>query len=79
MTLTFSTTGGTAQATTVTGLKSGTSYTYYVRCKDTAGNANTSDYPISFSVAAADTTPPVRSAALPQEPWPPEPPKPRSA
>ena len=65
MTLTFSTTGGTAQATTVTGLKSGTSYTYYVRCKDTAGNANTSDYPISFSVAAADTTPPVRSAGSP--------------
>ncbi|HEX4036521.1 MAG TPA: hypothetical protein VHX37_00565 [Acidobacteriaceae bacterium] len=67
MTSTFSTTGGTSQSTPVTGLQSGKSYTYEVRCQDTAGNANPDDYPISFSVAASsgDTTPPVRSAGLP--------------
>ena len=36
---TFTTTGGTAHATTVTGLVNGGSYNYYVRCQDTAGNA----------------------------------------
>ena len=36
----FTTTGGTAQATPVTGLVDGGSYSYYVRCQDAAGNAN---------------------------------------
>ena len=29
----------------------GTSYTYYVRCRDTLGNANPNSFLISFSVA----------------------------
>jgi glucose/arabinose dehydrogenase len=47
----FTTTGGTAHATTVSGLANGRSYTYYVRCRDSAGNANATDFAISFSVA----------------------------
>ncbi len=37
----------------MTGLTDGNTYTYYVRCSDTIGNANTADYPISFSVATS--------------------------
>jgi hypothetical protein len=48
----FTTTGGTAHAKTVTGLTSGSSYTYFVRCQDGAGNANPDDFQISFTVAA---------------------------
>lgn len=48
----FGTTGGTAHSTEVTGLTDGTSYTYYVRCADAAGNATTADYPIAYSVAS---------------------------
>jgi hypothetical protein len=62
---TFSTTGGTTHSTTVTGLTSGQSYSYFVRCQDGANNANTDDFPIAFSVAAPDTTPPVRSNLQP--------------
>ena len=63
---TFTTTGGTAHTTTVTGLTSGGSYNYYVRCQDPAANANPDDFPITFTVApAADTTPPVRSNGQP--------------
>ena len=51
MTNTFTTTGGTNHSTTITGLTNGGSYTYYIRCQDTSGNANTTDYPISFSIA----------------------------
>ena len=62
---TFSTTGATAHSTTVSGLANGQSYTYHVRCQDSAGNANTSDLTISFSVAAPDTTPPSVSVSAP--------------
>src|SRR6202021_561185 len=48
MTNTFSSTGGTAQSTQVTGLVDGGSYSYYVRCQDGAGNVNADDYTISF-------------------------------
>ncbi|MGC2300811.1 MAG: alpha/beta hydrolase-fold protein, partial [Acidobacteriaceae bacterium] len=65
MTKTFGGAGTTSQSTTVTGLTNGTTYNYYVRCQDTAGNANPDDYLITFSVKAADTTPPVRSAGSP--------------
>ena len=51
MTDTFGTTGGTSQATTISGLSDGNSYTYYVRCNDLSSNANTDDYTISFSIA----------------------------
>ena len=49
---TFSTTGGTSHSTTITGLTDGSSYTYYVRSIDAAGNANTNDFAISFSIAS---------------------------
>jgi hypothetical protein len=48
----FTTTGFTTHSTTVTGLSSGGSYNYFVRCRDGVGNANTTDFTISFSVAA---------------------------
>ena len=35
---------------TVTGLENGNSYSYFVRCKDLEGNANTGDVMIYFSV-----------------------------
>ena len=57
MTNTFDTTGGTAHATVVTGLQDGGSYSYYVRCLDSAtGIVNTDDYAISFSVGQAGST-----------------------
>ena len=66
MTNVFTTTGGVSHSTLVAGLLNGQSYTYYVRCQDVAGNANTSDFPISFSVASTvDTTPPVESGGAP--------------
>jgi hypothetical protein len=52
MVSTFATTGATAHSTTVNGLSSGNSYTFYVRCRDTANNANTDDYAIAFAVAS---------------------------
>ena len=51
MTNTFTTTGTTAHSTTISGLANGGSYSYFVRCQDTAANANTNDFTISFSVA----------------------------
>ena len=66
MTNTFSTTGTTAHATTVGGLVNGGSYSFFVRCQDTAANANPDDLTIGFSVGqSTDTTPPVRSGGLP--------------
>lgn len=53
ITNTFSTTGGTSHSTVVTGLGNNRSYSYYVRCKDSSGDVDASDYQISFSV---DTT-----------------------
>jgi hypothetical protein len=49
---TFTTTGATTHSASLTGLSSNTGYTYYVRCQDTVGNANSDDYLISFSLAA---------------------------
>lgn len=63
MVSTFTTTGGTNHSTTISGLTSGNTYTRYIRCQDTAGNANTTDYIVTFSVASIpDTTAPVISA-----------------
>ena len=52
---TFSTTGSTAHSASVSGLSNGHSYTYYVRCKDSSNNENTSDTVISFSVSSASS------------------------
>ena len=40
-----------SHSATLSGLTDGSSYTYYVRCRDTAGNAMTSSASVSFSVA----------------------------
>jgi hypothetical protein len=53
---TFSTTGTMAHSTLVSGLVSGSNYSYYVRCQDAAGNANTDDYVIAFTVSSTSTT-----------------------
>ena len=49
---TFTTTGASSHSTSLTGLANGTSYTRYVKCKDTAGNIS-ADSIVSFSVASA--------------------------
>jgi hypothetical protein len=51
----FTLTGDTTQATTVTNLADGNTYTYYVRCSDASGNANVNDFSISFAVAQSTT------------------------
>lgn len=56
---TFSTTGGTSHSQPLSGLTDGTKK-YYVKCMDSAGNKNTVDYTITFTV---DTTPPSTSIA----------------
>jgi hypothetical protein len=53
---TFSSTGGTAHSTPLTGLVGGSNYSYYVRCQDAAGNADTYDYLIAFGVSSSSTT-----------------------
>ena len=78
MTNTFTTTGALTHSTTVTGLVNGGSYNYYVRCQDTAGNPDTTDFAITFTVSA-DTTPPVRSNGAPSGALPSARRKPRSA
>ena len=51
MTNTFTTTGGTVHSTLITGLTA-QSHSFYLRCQDTAGNANTTDFAVSFSISA---------------------------
>lgn len=51
----FSATGAKSHSTSVSGLVSGKTYHYYVRCIDSLSNSNTDDYDISFSVAATIT------------------------
>ena len=51
MTRAFSTTGGISHSTSIVGLTGGSTYVYYVRCKDTAGNKNTADFFFAFNVA----------------------------
>ncbi len=50
MTSTISTTYRIFHDTLISGLQDGTDYKFYVKCIDTAGNANPDDYIISFSV-----------------------------
>ncbi len=51
----FTTTGGTSHATTLSGLTNGSSYTTYVKCKDTVGNIST-DSSVSYSVGTVTFT-----------------------
>lgn len=68
MPFTFSSTGGTQHATTFAGLSPG-GYSRFVRCRDAALNANTSDLTISWTIVAtpppADTTAPILSNGNP--------------
>ena len=48
---TFSITGSTSHSQLITELIDGNSYSYYVRCRDNSGNANTNDYLISFNIS----------------------------
>lgn len=64
----FTTTGGTSHLFAVTGLTNATNYSYYVRCRDSAGNANTGDFLIGFSVAAATPTPTPTPSPTPLSP-----------
>ncbi|MES2214033.1 MAG: Ig-like domain-containing protein [Patescibacteria group bacterium] len=61
---TFNTTGGTSHSQSLTGLSVG-SNTYYVRCSDSSGNANASDYTITFTMALADITAPAVNITAP--------------
>lgn len=64
----FTKTGGISHAVNVTGLQNATTYTYYIKCQDTAGNLNSTDYVINFTVGGTiyvDTTPPVISNGQP--------------
>jgi hypothetical protein len=47
-------TGGSTASHSIqtSGLSNGNTYNYYVRCQDAAGNPNTNDYAITFSIAA---------------------------
>ena len=65
----FSTTGATFHSSIISGLSDGSSYDYYVKCKDVSGNSNASDYSIAFDIASdgggGDITAPVISHPLP--------------
>ncbi|MCD4783153.1 MAG: hypothetical protein K8T10_04890, partial [Candidatus Eremiobacteraeota bacterium] len=57
MSNTFSTTNSTNHSQTIIELSDENTYTYYVRCQDTATppNQNTDDFNISFSIASSIT------------------------
>jgi hypothetical protein len=55
MPFTFATTGSLLHTRTLTGLSSGNTYTFYVRCVDLAKNANANDFTITFNVAVHST------------------------
>ena len=52
----FSTTDGTSHSTSLTGLSASTSYTYYVRCIDAAGNVMNFSNSTTFTTSAASTS-----------------------
>ncbi len=55
MTNTFTTTGATTHSTILSGLAN-QSYSFYVRCADALGSANTNDFVIAFSVGSSSAT-----------------------
>ena len=56
----FATTGALNHSTSLSALANGTSYTWYIRCADAAGNANPDDFVVTFAIASppTDTTAP---------------------
>ena len=67
MTNTFSATGTINHSTSLLSLTEGSSYGYYIRRQDAAGNANMSDYIISFSIAELEPEPEPTPEPLPPE------------
>ncbi|MGZ3769850.1 MAG: DUF4082 domain-containing protein [Bdellovibrio sp.] len=65
MLFTFANTGGLSHSTPISGLVDNSSYSIFVRCMDNAGNADQSDYLISFSVAAPANIAPLVSISSP--------------
>ncbi|MFH1631642.1 MAG: fibronectin type III domain-containing protein [bacterium] len=62
----FTSTGGLSHSTTVVNLTDGNTYSYYVKCSDQAGNINTIDSIISFSIESipVDSIPPTIPSGL---------------
>lgn len=67
----FSTTGNLSHSVLVSGLTDGGNYSRYVRCSDAVGNANTTDYQISWSVLQ-DIEPPTLMNGYPEGALPPD-------
>jgi hypothetical protein len=59
----FTTTGGTSHSKSIVGLVDGGTYAYYVRCTDSHGVINSTDYGISFSVTSDGNAPTVSITA----------------
>jgi hypothetical protein len=51
----FATTGGTTHSTTISGLFDGQTYSRYVKCIDSAGNAGPADATVTWGIGAAAT------------------------
>ncbi len=60
---TFTVSDGITHNESLNGLVDGQAYTYYARCEDSSGNANTADFIITFDVAPG--VPPVISGGSP--------------
>jgi hypothetical protein len=63
----FSSTGATTHSSTISGLQNGQSYTYYVKCQDAFGNANSNDFAVSFSVSSSSSGNPTAQMRI--APW----------
>jgi hypothetical protein len=62
----FERTGGIFNSYNATGLQNNQSYSYYIQCRDEAGNLNSTDYYFNFSVGTAeDSTAPISSITAP--------------
>jgi len=57
----FTVTGGTSHSTTLSEVEKGKSYTFYVRCKDEAGNVSPGDSIIQFSIEKSEKASPLSS------------------
>ncbi len=60
----FGSTNSSSHSTTISGLSDSTSYTYYVKCSDSQGNINATNYSINFSVSADVDAPVISSRSV---------------
>jgi hypothetical protein len=65
MPYTFAVTGGTLHSTALSGLSSGSAYTYFVKCADAVSGVVGSDYPVTFSVAPEGYANPLPAGVTP--------------